>query len=159
MKIAVSGYLPCIQRRIQKWIQSRVFAQPSGNRRCVSGGISSRIFVATVDTGGYIGYTSDTHRIRVSGVSDRYAEILSNTCRIQTEYIQDTDRIHMDTSYSITKTPIFDNNSHFSREVSESRGRADSGHPLGGRESRGRAGPGVCNGRPVSRSTMMDASV
>ena len=65
-------------------------------------------FVATVDTGGYIGYTSDTHRIRVSGVSDRYAEILSNTCRIQTEYMQDTERIHMDTI-------VFDNKRHHIR--------------------------------------------
>ena len=105
-------YLLCIQRRIQKWIQSRVFAQPSGNRRCVSGGISSRILVATVDTGGYIGYTSDTHRIRVSGVSDGYARILpdtgKNTCRIQTQYTWIR-------SYSITKGTIFDNKRHFSR--------------------------------------------
>ena len=108
-----SVYLLCIQRRIQKWIQSRVFAQPSGNRRCVSGGISSRILVATVDTGGYIGYTSDTHRIRVSGVFDGYARILpdtgKNTCRIQTQYTWIR-------SYSITKGTIFDNKRHFSHE-------------------------------------------
>ena len=59
-----SVYLLCIQRRIQKWIQSRVFAQPSGNRRCVSGSISSRIFVVAVDTGRY--NTLVTHRLRVT---------------------------------------------------------------------------------------------
>ena len=41
------------------------------------------------------------------------------------------------------------------REVSESRGRADPGHPPRGRESRGQARPGVSNGRPVSRSAIM----